>query len=199
MWKFSSHIYILARRWCCLKNRQVLKCHWTCTKSLIVKRAAPDRLACQQFCDFLFCPYHDLMYNEPFTWQGPGHLTLSFVKEYFGVVWLNDALYSRAFYFWCSQKSPRNSEDPFKTSQNQKLPAKFEGGWRETEILKASKERKKHANFQPWNWLQKKKSGLSHQQGKVSGRCGIHSLASGILGCQRNTTKGRGKYYMRRQ
>lgn len=31
------------------------------------QRATPDRLLCQQHCEFLFCLYHDLMYNEPFT------------------------------------------------------------------------------------------------------------------------------------
>ena len=144
MWKFSSHIYILARRWCCLKNRQVLKCHWTCTKSLIVKELSQIGSYVNStvtFC-FAFIMTWCTMSHLPDRDKGNRHFTLSFVKVYFGVIWLVDALYSRAFYFWCSQKSPRNSEDTFRTLQDQKLPVKIEGGGKRQEFWRLQRKGK---------------------------------------------------------
>lgn len=51
----------------------------------------------------------------------------------------------------CSQKSPRNSEDIFRTPQDQNLPVKTEEERGRQGTLKASKECTKHANFHQQN------------------------------------------------
>lgn len=54
------------------------------------QKAVPTRLKYQQHCDFLFCLYHSLVYNEPFTCLGQGscHFPLWFEKVCFRVVCL---------------------------------------------------------------------------------------------------------------
>ena len=128
MWKFSSRIYIPARKMMQFKEQASVEMPLKVYKVPASQKAVPTRLKYQQHCDFLFCLYHNLVYNEPFTWLGRGQLPFpSFVWKGVFQSRVLDALYTRAFYSWCSQKSPRNSEDTFRTPQDQKLPVKTEG------------------------------------------------------------------------
>ena len=106
------------------------------------------------FC-FAFIMTWCTMSHLPDRDKGNRHFTLSFVKVYFGVIWLVDALYSRAFYFWCSQKSPRNSEDTFRTLQDQKLPVKIEGGGKRQEFWRLQRKGKNMLIFS---------HGINHQK-----------------------------------
>lgn len=158
------------------------------------QKAVPTRLKYQQHCDFLFCLYHSLVYNEPFTCLGQGscHFPLWFEKVCFRVVCL--MLYTQELSI---RGVPKNLQEIRKIRLELLKIKSFLWklrGWRGTGIPKASKERKKHANFQPWNWLPRNISGLSHQRGQVNGTCCFHTLARGIYYIAREIPQRGGKH-----